>query len=276
MKNLLLAIAGILALSGCEPARVRESFTDARLSPDGRTGLFVFKRERYYPGTMGILGAGRPDRYVVNETVIGSYDMATAAVRVLHRRDNKDRYVNETADFRVVQIFGPRALVWGNDDRQYWLDIKTGALDVVPFRQELEARGREVGQIHLVDERGTLVFANKALGEAMNYSAPQELWLRRPGGEYERVAEILSGSNYGFKDNELYYYSPRGRTYLIYNLSSRTTRPFAGRDVPPLGRYDLAIGLHVADHGSPQPMIGRKVDGRWTYEEAKIDTSELR
>jgi len=276
MKKYLIAIIGILALTSCESAKVRESFTDAQISPDGKTGLFVFKREHFYPGTIGILGPGRPDRYVVNQSILGSYDIASGEVRVLIRRDNENRHGNESTDFRIREIFGSRALIVGNDAKYYWLDINSGALTVVPLTQELMARGREIGEINLVDEKGTLILANKSLGEAMNYSAAQEIWLRRSNGEYERIVELPPGSSYRFKENELYFYSPQKRTYLSYNLNSRTKRTCKSEEVPPPRYYDQVVGFNTADHGSPQPRIVRKIDGKWIYQEAQINTTELR
>jgi hypothetical protein len=247
MKKYFIVFISILALTSCERAKVRERFTDAKITSDGKTGLFVFKREHYYPGTMGILGPGQPTRYVVNQSIIGSYDIASGEVRVLNRRDNENRYVNESADFHIVELFGSRALIWGNDDKQYWLDINSGALTVVPLKQELEARGREVGEINLVDENGTLIFANKSLGEVMNYSAPQEIWLRSANGEYERIVELPTGSSYGVKRNELYLYSAKERAYLIYNFDSRTKRTSTSEEVPPRRNYDQVIGFHTDD-----------------------------
>src|SRR5258707_6402288 len=148
MKEYLIAIIGVLAVTSCESAKVRESFTDAEISPDGKTGLFVFKREHFYPGTIGILGPGRPDRYVVNQSILGSYDIASGEVRVLIRRDNENRHGNESTDFRIREIVGSRALIVGNDAKYDWLDINSGALTVVPLTQELMARGREIGEIN--------------------------------------------------------------------------------------------------------------------------------
>ena len=277
MKKYLVPILCILALSSCEPPKVRERFTDAEISPDGKSGLFVFKREHYYPGSMGILGPGRPDRYIVNLSIIGSYDIASGEVRVLQRRDNGDRYVNESLDFHIGGIFGSRAWVAGND-QNFWLDRNSGALTIVPLKQEMLARGREFGEINLVDEKGTLIIATKSLGQSMNYAAPQEIWLRRSNGEYERLLEIPagSGSNYGFKDNEFYFYSQKDRTYVAYNIDSRAKRNCKQEEVPHRRNYDMIVDFLTDDHGSPQPRIGRKTNGKWTYQEAQIDTTELR
>ena len=244
------------------------------IHPDGKSGLFVFKREHYYPGKMGLLTA-TPDEYVLNVTIIGSYDIASGKVRVLHRRDNGKRVVYETNDFRFREIVGSRALVGGNDVHFNWLDINTGAMTPLLLNEELMERGRDMGQIHLVDEKGTLILNNPALGETINPTAPRELWVRRPNGEFERVVQspVVYGS-YGFKDNELYFYADR--RCQIYNLESRTKRPCPNRDMPRMKNYDLTIEIYADEHGSPQPTIRRKVDGKWIPEEVRIDTSALR
>ena len=41
--------------------------------------------------------------------MIVSYDLTTGEVGVLHRRDNGDRYVNESLDFHIGGILGSRA-----------------------------------------------------------------------------------------------------------------------------------------------------------------------
>ena len=278
MKKYLTTIILTIALTGCERLTIRERFTDAEISPDGKIGLFVFKKEHYYPGSIGILGPGRPDRYTVNLSLIGSYDLTSGEVRVLYRRDNGDRYVNESLDFHIGGIFGSRAWVTGNDQNFYWLDRNSGALTTVPLKQEMLARGREFGEINLVDEMGTLIIATKSLGQSMNYAAPQEIWLRRSNGEYERLLDTLTGSggDYGFKDNEFYFYSQKERTYVAYNIDSRAKRNADQEEVPHRRNYDMVVDFMTDDHGSPQPRVGRKTNGKWTYQEAQIDTSELR
>ena len=278
MKSRLIAIVSMLALAACESPKENERFTSAKLGTDGNTGLFVFKRERYYPETMGLLAAGRPRKYLTNQSVIGTYDLATGKTRVLHRRDHGDKYVHEQHDFRIMEVRGPRALLWGADGNYRWLDINSGALTTVPLKEELEARGRAIGRIHLLDERGTLLFENKSLPESFHTSAPEEIWLRRPSGEYERVAEVPPGSAgyYGFRENEVHFYSSAQRAYLIYNLDRRDFRKGDPRRMPSMRDYDAAVDFQVGDHGSPQPKVGRRVGGKWEYREVRIDTKALR
>ncbi|HEX7313117.1 MAG TPA: hypothetical protein VF297_04320 [Pyrinomonadaceae bacterium] len=278
MKSRLIAIVSMLALVACEPPREESRFTSAVLAPDGNMGLFVFKRERYYPETMGLLTSGRPRKYLVNQSVIGTYDLATGQTRVLQRRDHGNKYVHEREDFQLMEVQGSRALLWGGDGNYHWLDIGSGELTTVPLKEELEARGRAVGRIHLVDESGTLVFENKSLPQSFDTSVPEEMWLRRPSGEYERVSEVPPGfaGYYGFKDNEVHFYSAARRAYLIYNLDRRDFRKGDPRQIPSMRRYDAVVDFQVGDHGSPQPKIGRKVDGKWEYREVQIDTKELR
>lgn len=278
MKSRLIAIFSLLALVACESPKENDRFTSAKLSTDGNTGLFVFKHERYYPETMGLLAAGRPRKYLANRSVIGTYDLATGKTRVLQRRDHGNKYVNEREDFQLMEARGARALLWGGDGNYHWLDINSGELTTVPLMEELEGRGRSVGRIHLLDERGTLLFENRALPESFDTSAPEELWLRRPSGEYERVAEVLPGSAgyYGFRENEVHFYSSAQRAYLIYNLDRRDFRKGDPRRAPSMRDYDVTVDFRVDDHGSPQPKVGRKVGDKWEYREVSIDTKGLR
>ncbi|HEX8721166.1 MAG TPA: hypothetical protein VF736_11080 [Pyrinomonadaceae bacterium] len=276
MRRHLIAIVSVLALAGCEPPRDDSRFVSAGLAPDGRTGVFVYKRELYYPGSIGLLGPGRPNRYVVNRSVIGAYDLATGETRVLYRRDNGGKYVNESLDFRVVEIRGSRALV-ADEGGHYWLDTESGALTALRLREELAARGREVGAVYLADERGTLVFVNKALADIRKPSAAEEIWLRRHTGEYERVSEVppSSGGFYAFKDGEVHFYSAARHSYLIYNLERRDFRKGDRRDIPHRDVYDRAVDFRASEHGSPQPQVGRKVGGRWEYADAHVNVKEL-
>jgi hypothetical protein len=239
MKSFLIVVFVLLISTGCEPPRVREIFTDARIHPDGKSGLFVFKREHYYPGQMQLL-TSTPTEYVVNVTIIGAYDIASGKVRVIHRRDNGKQGVHEGHDFHIRHIFGSRALIAGNDQHFNWLDVNTGAMTPIRLNQELAERGRDAGYTYLVDEIGTLILDNKALGETMNYTAPRELWVRRPNGEYERIAELPAGGmSYGFQNGELYFYA--GMKCQIYNLKNRTKRLCPPKQDMPRMNYDLTI-----------------------------------
>ena len=275
----LITLLMLLGLAGCQEReiKVREGFTSARISHDEKIGLFVFKREHYYPGTMGLLGPGTPDKFVVNASMIGSYDMATGDVRVLYRRDNGNRWVDESHDFGIVDAFGSRALIYADGD-YHWLDLNSGELTKIPLIAELTSRGRGQGQVILVDELGSLILINKAFGQAMNYSAPEEIWLRRPNGEYERMVQgsATFGDFYGVRNNELYFYSQADRSYVAYNLQTRVRRKCAEKEVPRRWADGLTADFLTGDHGSPQPTIGKKVDGKWIRQPAKIDTSKLR
>ncbi|HEV8428927.1 MAG TPA: hypothetical protein VGQ41_13575 [Pyrinomonadaceae bacterium] len=272
----LIAILMMFGLAGGQELKVRERFTDARISHDQKIGLFVFKREHYYPGSIGILGPSTPDRYVVNVSIIGSYDMATGAVRVLQRRDHGNLWVHESRDFHIVDAFGSRALI-ADEGNTYWLDINSGALTEVPLYQESKSRGRGRGHYILVDEQGSLIIINKAQGQAMNYSAPEEIWLRRPNGEYERMLQGSAnyGSFYGVKNSELYFYSDADRSYVAYNLHTRLRRKCGENEVPRRWAEDLTVDFLTSNYGSPQPTIGKRVKNEWIRHEAQIDTSKL-
>lgn len=277
MKNFILAITAIFALAGCEPPKENNRFISARLSPDEKVGLFVFKRELYYPAKMGLLGSGQEARYLVNLSIIGVYEMASGKVRVLHRRDNGNLYIHENADFHIREIQGARALITDGDRKHYWLDIDSGEMMPLPLTEEMAARGRDPGVLYLVDEKGTLISVNKALPGQSKTSATEEIWLRRPTGEYERISEVrpMADGYYGFKDNEVHFYSAAERAYLIYNLDSRTFRRGNPREIPRRS-YDQMMDFRAGEHGSPQPLIGRKIDGKWNYQEVRINTEELR
>lgn len=276
LKRRLIAIVSVLALAGCEAPRERSRFISAALAEDGRTGVFVFKREVYYPGAIGLLGPGRPDRYLQNRTVVGAYDLASGETRVLYRRENGSSYVNELLDLHVREVRGSRALLSEGDGGHYWLDLETGGLTPLPLREELAARGRETGVVYLVDARGTLVSVNRALRDVSGAPAAAEIWLRRHTGEYERIAEVPQGSEgfYGFADGELHFYSAAQRAYLIYNLERREFRRGDPRRIP-RPAYERTSDFRADEHGSPQPQVGRKVGGRWEYTDAQVDVGAL-
>ena len=84
-----------------------------------------------------------------------------------------------------------------------------------------------------------------------------------------------AAGNYGFKDGEIYVYSGTERMYQIFNIYSREKRKSKTGETSHRN-YDLVIDFHVADHGSPQPTIARKIAGKWIHQEAQIKTDELR
>ena len=258
-------------------AREDSRFTHARLAPDGVTGVFIFKREIYYPESMGLFFTASERRYLVNQSIIGAYDISSGRVRVLHRRDNQNRYIHEDADFHVRDIQGTRALISDGDQKYYWLDTDSGGLTPLPLKEEMLARGRDVGVIYFVDGRGTLILVNKSPADSFKTAAAQEVWLRRPSGEYERITEVppLSEGYINFKDNEVHFYSVARRAYLIYNLDRRDFRKGDPRQIP-YRSYDQVLDFRVDEHGAPQPKIGRRIDGKWDYREVQINTKELR
>ena len=259
-------------------AQEERRFISAELSPDGMTGVFVFKREVFYEGGIGLFFSGEPRRYIIDRNIIGSYEMASGEVRILHRADN----IGGQGNFYIHSIFGKRILLFRSfsgelRNKHYWLDMKTGTLTFIPLQEEMAARGRDLGQYYLVDENGTLVFENKSRKDSFKTSADKEIWLRRSSGEYERIAEIppMSEGYYNFKDKKLYFYSAAQRSAMLYDLDSRSFRKVNPKDIP-YRTFDKTIGFQVDSHGSPQPQIGRKIDGAWQYQEAQINTNVLR
>ena len=284
MKRAVTIFSIAITLAGCQPPRDESRFISAEISSDAQTGIFVYRREVYYPGSMGLFFSGTPPVYLVNQNVIGAYDIGSGKMRVLYRKDNEE-WMPTDGDFHIHDVFGDRILLsegghrrdYGKFDvKHYWLDLRSAKLTPLPLKEELTARGRDFGYYFLVDEQGTLILVNKALPDAYKTSATEEIWLRRASGEYARISEVPSGSEgyYNFKDNEVHFYSAAQRAYMIYNLDTKDFRRGNPRDIP-YRTYDQVIGFRVDTHGSPQPQIGRKIEGSWRYEEARIDTKDL-
>jgi len=283
MKKSVTIFSLLITLAGCQPPRDASRFISAEISSDGQTGIFVYKREVFYPGSMGLFFSGTPPVYLIDQNVIGTYDISSGKVRVLYRKDNEEWMPG--GDFDIHSVFGNKALLaeggqrrdYGEHDvKHYLLDLKTANLVPLSLKEDLAARGRDFGYYYLVDEKGTLIFVNKALPDAYKTSATEEIWLRRASGEYARISEVPSGSEgyYNFKDNEVHFYSAAQHAYMIYNLDTKVFRRGNPHDIP-YRTYDQVIGFRVDDHGSPQPQIGRKIEGSWRYEEARIDTKSL-
>ena len=245
MKVCLIFILALF-VTACEQRKltIRERFTDGKINPDGKSGLFVFKREHFYPAQMGLLTTTRPDEYVVNVTIIGHYDIDSGKVRVLFRRDNGKQYLHEDHDFHISQIFGSRALVTDRETNHNWLDINTGTMTPLHLHAEMAQRSREVKYKYLVDEEGTLILDTIPVGQMFDSTVSRQLWIRRSNGEYEQIVERDgaggAANNHGFRDNELYFYD---RKCHIYNLGTRTKRFCENpQDMP---RMDNSIELTI-------------------------------
>lgn len=276
MKKHVIAIVSMLVLTACQMPKDDSRFISAKLSADGTRGVFVFKRERYFWVAKG-LWLGQP-RFWLNYSVIGSYDLASGKKRVLYRRDNGSRYVHNSDDFHIGDIQGSTALISAGHGMLYLLNLDSAKLTLLPVKQEMARRGRDFGYVYLVDGKGTLVIVNQALSDRDKPSAmtTKQIWLRRPSGALERISDVPPRSEgyYGFKENEVHFYSAERGAYLIYNLDRRDFHPGHPRAIP-RGNDDVTAAFRVDEHGSPQLKIARKIGGTWVEQEVQMNANDL-
>lgn len=271
-KSTLIAFATLLALCSCSFMDDKSRFISAAMAPDGKRGVFVFKRELYArdlfaPLRLGFL-SGNP-RLLKNENIIGIYDLSTKKARTLYRR------ANDSNDFYLREIRGSTALLSAGESDLYLFNLNSMEMISLPVRKEMFMRGRDLGHMYLVDERGTLILVNRALQDRDDKTATEEIWLRRPSGEFTRISEVPPQSEgyYGFKDNEIHFYSSKRSAYLIYNFSRHEYRPGNPRLIP--REPNSVIGFQVDERGAALPKVSRKVGDRWHEQEVKINTNAL-
>jgi len=276
-------------LSSCSPGygpvQDHSEFVSAQLTPDRRV-LFSFHRFAYRPaaGWRAFPDGGIPT-YVVDENVLGIYDLDTRKLNFL-RREKNSTWQPGSGLFSINAVKGTKALInQGGQLRgpfklaiKYLLvDFERSQISELDLKSDMAKRGRDTGQIYLVDPDGTLVFITLSLDEAHDPSAYRdrtlvpEIWVRTSAGVYLKAAasahyqETLKG--------EVIYWEPTTREFMSFSIADRAVHKLAG--YKERGYRDVTEGVILgSDHKSLQ--YGVKVAGQWHYEPIGLVAEMLR
>lgn len=278
-----LTMAGLVATSGCScygPKVDRSRFVTAHLLPDQQV-LFTYQTLVYRPaqGIAAFPDGGIP-KYVRDLSYIGVYDIRSGKHRIL-KKERNTTFEPGQGPFHIGPTKGAMALVsQGGQVRgqlrghiefatRHWLcNAASGDVRQIDIKGEFTRRGRDVGEIYLVDDLGTLVFINNPLEQAKqgNYkprtdNAQPEIWVRTPQGAFLKVVET---SHYEeFKDGNVIYWLPDNRTFYAFHVADQTTTPLPGYKVR--GYQDVTEGVILSAQGD-RIELGHKTGDQWTYE----------
>ena len=290
MKRTLIGISTLLLVTSCHlgygPLQDQSKFVSARLADDKRTVLFSFHRFAYRAATgwRAFPDGGIP-KYATDINLLGTYDLQTRKIKIL-RREKNSQWQPGSGLFTIHSANGTKALIsQGGQLRGPFklgvkfvlLDFKLGDATDVDLKSDLAQRGRDTGQIYLVDGEGTLVFVTLSLEEAKDPGAYRnsrlvpEIWVRTPGGDYVKAA--VSAHYQCTRNGEVIYWEPSTRDFMAFSIANRTTRTATEFKVP--GYEDVTQGV-ILSSDQKGLEFGVKANGQWKYESLDLKPSELK
>ncbi len=241
MKSFLFPLGLVLLLAAFDAGygllEDHSEFVSAKLTPDGHTVVFTAHLHTYRPATgwRAFPDGGLPD-YVSDVHVIGMFDRKAGKFQILRREKNTD-WQHGSGKCVVIAANDGKALISQGGQLhgslgyglKFWLvDLTAPRVDELNLVAQLAKRGRDSGQIHLVDGDGTLVFVTVSLTQAKQASAYRdnsiipEVWVRTPAGEYLQAATT---AHYQTTSNgEVFYWEPIARKFLAYSIATHGVR----------------------------------------------------
>jgi len=291
MKRTLIGISTLsLVTISCQlgygPLQDQSKFVSARLADDKRTVLFSFHRFAYRAATgwRAFPDGGIPN-YVTDTNLLGTYDLEARKIKIL-RREKNSQWQPGSGQFTIHSANGTKALIsQGGQLRGPFrlgvkfvlLDFQQGDATDVDLKSDLAQRGRDTGQIYLVDGEGTLVFVTlspeqaKDPGAYRKSSAVPEIWVRTSRGEYVKAA--VSAHYQCTRNGEVIYWEPSTRDFMAFSIANRTTRTATEFKVPDYEDVTQGVILSSDQKGLE---FGVKANGQWKYESLDLKSGELK
>lgn len=273
------------ALSGCSavgygPKQDYSKFVSAKLAEDGCTALWTFHHFVYRPATgIRAFPDGGIPKYLIDVNAFGVYDLEKKKLQVLFAEKNR-QWQHGSGNLHLLAVKGNKALLSQGGQlkgpfklhlQHYLCDFKTGDMMVLSLKEDMAERGRDVGEIHLVDGDGMILMKTVAVAKGSDGGSRQDgvvdqLWLRYPSGEY--VLAATSRFYQEYRDGELIYWQPDTRIHYAFNSKSRAVREIKGYRNPPY--VDVTRGVTPAD-GNQRIDYGTSNDHHWSYEPTGLE-----
>jgi hypothetical protein len=273
----LLVLTALTVAAGCSygPPVDRSRFVAAHLLP-GQRVLFTYHKFIYRPATgFAAFPDGGIPKYVTDVSYVGTYEIAGGRHRIL-RKEKNTIWEPGQGTFFIVAVKGSMALLSEGGQlrgksaygvRRWLCDTASGDMSEIDLAGELARRNRDVGEIYLVDDKGTLLFINDRLDDARKGrrnpradDARPEIWVRTAGGTFLKVAE--SWHYEGFEDGRVVYWMPDDRTFYAFNVATRTTGPLPGYKVRSSPRITEGAGISAK---GDRLELGHKTGDKWVY-----------
>lgn len=299
MKPMASVLMLLPLLAGCTygPVVDRSGFESAALAADGHTVVVAYRILRYRPATgLAAWPDGGVPSYVEDRAVVAAAPVGGGAPRILLRVENSGVPGTTHVALRRAQTDPAHVLVGlrtqgstRTTPRTRWSRLAIADGQMLPYPDltaELTARGRtlgspEVGAEQVLSPQGDLLIGARAGDQ-------DELWLRRAGGDYQRLDAITHF--YGVAGDELYYWS--GDEAVVRNWRTLGKRVIARydpqlrqttrliRDDPVVkaleGPTPPASSILVPADGSAVLLESRAPDGQSRARPLAIDPAILR
>jgi hypothetical protein len=290
VKPLHIVLGCLLVLCSCDfgygPVRDQSQFISARLMEDKRTIVFSYHHFRYRSATgwRAFPDGGIP-KYLTDISIAGAYDLRTRQVKVLHRERNTNWQpggglltVQETKGGKALFSQGGQLRANSSSGLRHLLvDVDRGAALKLDLKGDLAARGRDLGELHLVDDSGTMLFINLSVEEARNSnsrrddSVTPEIWVRTPNADYLKAAR---SSHYeATRNGDVIYWDLPTREFHAFSIRDRSARRLTGYKVPAFEDVTEGVTLSSDKKGLE---YGVKVNGNWSYRPLDLPVEKIR
>lgn len=267
-------------VSGYGPAVDQSRFITAKLLEDNRTSVFSYHYFVYRPaaGLRAFPDGGIP-KYLKDVHIIGTVDNSSGVQRILFCQSNS-KWAHGSGKPYIVESQGRKILVQrGGQNRDLSLsngeviviDVDTGKKEIMYPREEIAKLGREYLEMRLADGNGVIVFIAVLAGAGDKPEVPRELWARKPGGNWVKVADTQHYET--CRNGEIFYWMPNSRTHFAFNVASGSSRTAPEFRVPEM--QIITNGVNVSGDGLSLEY-GTIQNDTWVYAPMTLDIDAIR
>jgi len=276
----------------------RGDFIDAKMTSDGKVGLFTFNRTIPLSSEYQRSPFSPPPKVmavglVVDRIYVGTYNLETGAIKILLMKENTE-WIPGGYKLYITSLSGETALIWEYGQRRetsswkpngyYLLDIKSGRLNPLPLLVELAQRNSKLEHAYLIDPDGTLLIET-GLPDAPAYADPRTppgLWVRHPSGEYLLLDYKTNYYPEYSSDGKIYYSSasyfpaPPHQGMKVYNVKTRTSTEVDYRNVTKREYADSSLSIEGFGHLAVSRRIKDSHPAKWEEQTLEINTDALK
>jgi len=266
--------------SGYGPLQDYSRFVSAKLADDRKRILFSYHHFTYRPaaGWRAFPDGGVP-KVLKDANLIGIFDLSRQKVNILRREINSD-WQPGSGLYTIQAMKGDKALLAQGGQlrgpfklgvRYLLLDLVLGSATPLDLMGDLARIGKALGEIHLVDPDGAILFITlplttaKDAGAFRTNSEEKEIWLRTPAGDFLKVA---ASSHYEtVRNGEVIYWVPATRKFQAFSIFTRQTR--AAPEFRPADYVEVAEQV-ILSTNQKGLEYGVKAGGVWRYQPVEL------
>jgi len=259
----------------CGELKSESTFNSHELMANNHTVLFTASKRYFYSCeycavcTQRVASLGR--------WLIGTYDINSERVNILHRFQTGDR---QRYSWSIRSVVGSRALM--QSDSYYFLELPSNQLTRLSLDAEFAQNSRmqkESAPIpQLLDEEGTFLITQTVDKKITRNTIEYEYWVRHPDGKYQRLG---IGDRVIHQADTAYLWNFETHRPLAYSLKTRTLRSVTERQDQTVALQQQNIpepNIHVQYQMSPSARlhIGRRFGKDWNYKMSTVTAASLK